>query len=196
MLSVGSPVLRSPPTPSQAACHFPGSPVIDRTATRCPQQTGPKRVSPVPRTTIRPFHAPYAGGSLNDRPRTRIVFHGLHQSAKGSAPSLRHQQVARHNDAAGFASCCGPASRSTPLRTRPHGHARGFLYQGPWCLPGPDSHRQAVLSFSLSYVMTTSLLSQRPSRWAHRRSADPGCSPIHGRFRPGSERYVRPCSTN
>jgi hypothetical protein len=34
------------------------------------------------------------------------------------------RRVAR-NDAAGFTSCCGPATRSAPLRTRALDHARG-----------------------------------------------------------------------
>jgi len=48
---------------------------------------------------------------------------------------------------------------SVALRTRPLDHARGHHYRGPWRLPGPDSHRQADLSFSLGYVTTTSSLS-------------------------------------
>ncbi len=72
------------------------------------------------------------------------------------------KRAARHNDAAGFASCCGPVSRSTPLRTRPLNRTRELPYQGPWCLPGPDSHRQAVLSLSLSYVTTTSFAVMAP----------------------------------
>ena len=47
------------------------------------------------------------------------------------------------NDAADFASCCGPASCSTPLRPRPLNRTRELHYRGPWRLPGPDSHRLA-----------------------------------------------------
>ena len=56
---------------------------------------------------------------------------------------------------------------SVPLRTRPLNHARGHHYRGPWRLPGPDSHRQAALSYSFGYVTTTSSLSWRPNSWTH-----------------------------
>ena len=54
-------------------------------------------------------------------------------------------------------SASTPASRPTP----------GASYQGPWRLPGPDSHRLAALSLSLGYVTTTSLSSWRPNSWTH-----------------------------
>jgi hypothetical protein len=38
---------------------------------------------------------------------------------------------------------------SASLRTRPLDHARGHHYQGPGHLPGPDSHRQAILNLWL-----------------------------------------------
>ena len=85
----------------------------------------------------------------------------------GSSSSV--QRTDRRNDAAGFTSCCGLVSCSAPLRTRPLDHARGLHYRGPWRLPGPDSHRQAALSLSIGYVITTStsLLSWRPIFWTH-----------------------------
>jgi hypothetical protein len=46
-------------------------------------------------------------------------------------------------DAAGFASCYGPASCSAPLRPRPLDRTRRLHYRGPWRLPGPVSHRLA-----------------------------------------------------
>jgi hypothetical protein len=70
------------------------------------------------------------------------------------------------HDAADFASCCGPASCSTPLRPRPLGRTRGFHYRGPWRLPGPDSHRLADESLR-SDAMITPLCSWRPSCWTH-----------------------------
>ena len=73
----------------------------------------------------------------------------------------------RANGAAGFTSRYGLISCSTPLRTPPLDDARGPHYRGPWRLPGPDSHRLAALSLSLSYVTTTSLSSWRPSCWTH-----------------------------
>lgn len=71
------------------------------------------------------------------------------------------------DDAAGFASCCGPVSCSTPLRTSPLGDARGLPYRGPWRLPGPDFHRLAALSLAIDYVMTF-ILSSHGARSAGR----------------------------
>ena len=68
--------------------HFPGSPVIGRAslpATRRP--AGPRRLSRVPRTTIRTFNAQYAGGFLSARSRIPDAFHGLRRRLTGSAPS-------------------------------------------------------------------------------------------------------------
>ena len=68
------------------------------------------------------------------------------------------------DDAADFASCCGPASCSTPLRPRPLNRTRRLHYRGPWRLPGPDSHRLAIESLR-SLRHDSSLLSwrQRPA---------------------------------
>ena len=54
-----------------------------------------------------------------------------------------------------------------PLRRRDLARRREPRYRGPWRLPGPDSHRLAALSLSLGYVMSTSLLTGRPSCWTH-----------------------------
>jgi hypothetical protein len=43
-----------------------------------------------------------------------------------------------------------------PLRRRDLAQRREPRYQGPWRLPGPDSHRLAALSLSPGYVMTSS----------------------------------------
>ena len=80
------------------------------------------------------------------------------------------------NDATDFASCCGPISRSpphrdfvAPLRRRHLCRRREPCYQGPWRLPGPDSHRLAAVNFSLGYVITNSFLVTAPelldARW-------------------------------
>jgi IS5 family transposase len=64
------------------------------------------------------------------------------------------------DDAAGFASCCGPASCSppcrgfvAPLRRRALTRRREPCYRGPWHLPGPDLHRLAAVSLSLGYAI-------------------------------------------
>lgn len=68
--------------------HFPGSPVIGRASLPAtPQATGPRRLSRVPKTTIRTFNAQYAGGFLSARSWNQSAFHGLHRRDSGSAPS-------------------------------------------------------------------------------------------------------------
>ena len=67
--------------------HFPGSPVIGGASLpAAPQATGPRRLSRVPRTTIRTFNAQYAGGFLSARSRIPRAFHGLRRRLNGSAP--------------------------------------------------------------------------------------------------------------
>lgn len=101
----------------------------------------------------------------------------------------RHPLLPAHrgslNDAADFASRCGPASCSTPLRTRPLNRARRLHYRGPWHLPGPDLHRLAIASFSLGYIMNPPSCSWRPSYWTH---VDPGSANGYRRF---SAHHVR-----
>jgi hypothetical protein len=89
-------------------------------------------------------------------------FRGLRPIHTGSAPSCP-AEAGNLYDAADFASCCGPAICSTPLRPRPLDRTRRFRYQGPWRLPGPHSHRLTEENLSLGYVMTTPLCSSRPS---------------------------------
>src|SRR6266704_984067 len=53
-----------------------------------------------------------------------------------------------------------------PLRRRDLARRREPRYQGPWRLPGPDSHRLAAISLSLGYAVF--LLSLwRPNCWTH-----------------------------
>ncbi len=136
-----------------AAGHFPGSPVIGRHAPD-PAGSGPSRASPVPTTAFWPFHVLYAGGFLGTRSRFPGAFHGLRPIHTGSAPSLPAHRRSL-DDAADFASCCGPVSRSASLRPRPLDRSRRLRYRGPWRLPGPDFHRLAIESLSLGYVMIT-----------------------------------------
>ena len=63
---------------SAALHHFPGSPVIGGASLPAtPQAAGPRRLSRVPRTTIRTFNAQYAGGFLSARSWTKSAFRGL-----------------------------------------------------------------------------------------------------------------------
>lgn len=54
---------------------------MGRTASR-PRRAGPRRLSPVPTTTFRPFHAPYAGGFIGARSRIKSTVHGLRRSTQ------------------------------------------------------------------------------------------------------------------
>ena len=95
-------------------------------------------------------------------------------------PRARHPLVllteASVTTLTGFASCCGPVSRSpphrdfvAPLRRRHLCRRREPCYQGPWRLPGPDLRRLAAVSLSLGYVITNSFPVMAPelldARW-------------------------------
>jgi hypothetical protein len=131
--------------------HFPGSPVIGGASLpAAPQATGPRRLSRVPRTTIRTFNAQYAGGFLSARSWTKDAFRGLRRGRTGSAPPIPRHTAGLSDDAySGFTCVADRTVDPAPLRTRPLGHARGLHYQGPRRLPGPDSHRQAAPNLSL-----------------------------------------------
>jgi hypothetical protein len=82
-------VLRPAPTPARPRNPFPGFAGYRRASLPAPPQgPGPRRVSPVPRTAFRPFHAQYAGGSFSVRSWIPDAFHGLRRAQTGSAPSL------------------------------------------------------------------------------------------------------------
>jgi transposase len=96
---------------------------------------------------------------MSTRSRFPGAVHGLRPTLTGSAPSWPRQRRGTNHDAAGFASCCGPAGRPPPdwdglppLRRRDLARRRECCYRGPWRLPGPDSHRLAAVSFSLGYA--------------------------------------------
>ncbi len=80
-------------------------------------------------------------------------FHGLHPDPEGLGSPCRHPHGQLSNDAAGFASCYGPLSRSpfegpSTLGFDPAGFPTKppVCYRASWQLPGPDSHRQTTTS--------------------------------------------------
>jgi hypothetical protein len=153
---------------------FPGSAGYRQATLPGPQYPGPRRLSPVPSTTFRPFHAPYAGRFFDDRSRSEIVFPGLRQTSTGSAPPWPARGRGLNDDAAGFTSCCGLVGRTPPrgachsTSTPPFRATPGVSYRGPWRLPGPDFHRLAILSLSSGYIVhIPSELGRRPDCWTY-----------------------------
>src|SRR5438093_1542438 len=82
-------VLRPAPTAARPPSPLPGFAGYRRASLPVtPQATGPRRLSRVPRTTIRTFNAQYAGGFLSARSWNKDAFRGLRRARNGSAPSL------------------------------------------------------------------------------------------------------------
>jgi hypothetical protein len=167
--------------------HFPGSPVIGGHRFPPPTVAGPRRLSRVPRTTIRTFNAQYAGGFLSARFWIPGAFHGLRRHLTGSAPPLPAHRRSLDDAYSGFTHVADRTVAHAPLRTRPLDHARGHHYRGPRRLPGPDSHRQATLNLSLLYVMWFSFSSWRRSSLGAPRESDSQLPRIRAR-RDGLDR--------
>ncbi len=104
--------------------HFPGSPVIGGASLpAAPQATGPRRLSRVPRATIRTFNAQYAGRFFSARSWTKSAFHGLRRERRGSAPALDRLAADRLTTLA-RASLALQTARSLPPRSHPASRPR------------------------------------------------------------------------
>jgi hypothetical protein len=130
---------------------FPGAPVI-----------GGASLPTVPQTIGAETALP---GSHDDRPhvqrplRRRVPQRPLLDQERLPWPSPYHHRLGSLlsrpsaglvDDAySGFTHVADRAVSPAPLRTRPLDHARGLRYRGPRRLPGPDSHRQAIVNLSL-----------------------------------------------
>jgi len=147
---------------------LPGSPVIDRTASRRPQRRGrggPPQFPGQPSDRSTPT-TPEGSSTSAPGPKTSSMAFAVGRSARHPLDPPKGGAI---DDAcSGFACAADRPVDPAPLRTRPLNHARGLHYRGPRRLPGPDSHRLAALNLSLSYVTLTSLSSWRPNCWAHR----------------------------
>jgi hypothetical protein len=169
VLSRPSSLLRPPPTPSRLPTTSPSrayrSARYPSAADRAEEGLPSSQDNPL--TVPRPLRREVPQRPLQDQ--ERLPWPSPIRDRFGS--SFTRPKTRLPIDVAGFASCCGPASCSTPLRTRPLNHARGLHYRGPWRLPVPDSHQQAASSFTPGYTITTSSLSRRPNYWAHHGSA-------------------------
>ncbi len=168
----GSTATTTPSDSLSATRHFPGPPVIDEPRSGPPQ--GPGRGGPLqfPRHPSGRSTSPTPEGSSTPAPGSQTSSMAFAKSTQARHPLISRLRGSL-DDAADFASCCGPVSCSTPLRPRPLDRNRGLHYRGPWHLPGPDFHRLAIASLTSGYVTTTSFQSWRPDYWTH---VDPGSS--------------------
>jgi hypothetical protein len=127
--------------------------------------SGPRRASPVPRTTFWPFNAPYAGEFLGTRSRIRGAFRGLHpfQQARLSVdPPCGGEltTLARASLPLQTGPVARPLAGTSLLRFDDRGLSRRRepRYRGSWHFLGPDSHWLAVLSLSLGCSLSTTPL--------------------------------------
>ena len=144
---------------------FPGSPVMGgHRFPSHPQAAGPRRLSPVPETTVRTFNAHI---------RRRVLRRPLLDQRRLPWPSPWWDRLGTLSSPlkAGCLTTLAQASlslqtaRSLLPRFAPglSAHARGHRYRGPRRLPGPDSHRQAIPNLSLGLCHERLLSLMRPS---------------------------------
>ena len=121
---------------------FPGVTGYRQARSRSPQIRG--RVGPLqfPRHPSDRSTPPTPEGPSPPAPRSQMASMAFAKSIQARHP-LAPPKAGSLDDAAGFASCYGPASCSASLRPRPLDRTRRLHYRGPWRLPGPDSHRLA-----------------------------------------------------
>ena len=129
-----------------------------------PQAAGPRRLSPVPETTVRTFNALI---------RRRVLRRPLLDQRRLPWPSPWWDRLGTlcSPPEAGCLTTLAQASlslqtaRSLLPRFAPglSAHARGHRYRGPRRLPGPDSHRQAIPNLSLGLCHDQLLSLMRPS---------------------------------
>ncbi len=161
------PLIRPPPTPSRPPVPS-RAPGYRQARSRTPQARG--RVGPLqfPRRPSDRSTPPTPEGPSVPAPSSQVPSLAFADTASGSAPScplsgkITTLQASRN--------VADRPVASTPLRRRPLNQPRGLHYRGPWHLPGPDSHRLAIVNLSLGYVMRSSPLTRRPSYWTHSRS--------------------------
>ena len=148
--------------------HFPGSPVIGQASLPTTPQTG-RGQDGSPGFPRRPFarSTPTTPeGSSTPAPRTRTPSMAFAVIEPARHPLFPRPKTGPLDDAySGFTHVADRAVAPAPLRTRPLDHARGHRYQGPRRLPGPDSHRQAIVNLSLlRHVALLFLMAPEQSR--------------------------------
>jgi hypothetical protein len=136
--------------PLGRAIHFPGSPVIG--AHRFPPphsrrgRDGSPQVPEQPSARSMP-HTPEGPSASAPGSQTPSMAFTAHKPARH--PLLPPTRRGCDDACSGFTHVTDRTVAPAPLRTRPLDHARRHSYQGPRHLPGPDSHRPAVLNLSL-----------------------------------------------
>ncbi len=122
--------------------------------------------------TIRPFRAPYAGGSIGVRSRTQ------EHLPWPSPPGHGLGSLTRNNDAAGFTSRYGPASRIHPAPTPASQPKLGASLPGTLASPRtgltPASHRELTVKLRHNNHLR---LPWRPNFWTHTQGSRPHIAP-------------------
>src|SRR5487761_1503368 len=146
---------------------FTGAPLIRRLAPHH-RRFGPRRASPVPTSTFRPFHSLYPGGSFGAAgPRASR----LRRDTLGSAPARPPKGLGSRGGRIRVMLRTGrslPPMRLSTLRfdARRFHPTPAVCYQAPWRLPGPDFHRLADASLRLRDhlpILTTSFSDRVPT---------------------------------
>jgi hypothetical protein len=147
------------------------APIASR-ATKPAQHPGPKRASPLPAPTVRPFRSLYPGSSSRVRLQVLPRFHGLRRELPGSAPPCPLTGLASRGGRIHFTLPTGRLLPPQGLSTLGFDAGRfpptpPACYPAPWRLPGPDFHRLA--DASLCPDQTTEGITSEP--WAHKQQA-------------------------
>ncbi len=122
---------------------------------------------------VPPFHALYAAGFLGaaSPSSSHLPWPSPRRPGLGSLLAPFGGKIL---DAAGFASCCGPAVCTLLTRARPRAstprspHTSAGCYEGPWLLLRPDFHRQVIVDFQDTRQRILI------GRQLHQKSAGPG----------------------
>lgn len=133
--------------------------------------------------TIRPFRAPYAGGSIGVRSRTQ------EHLPWPSPPGHGLGSLTRNNDAAGFTSRYGPASRIHPAPTPASQPKLGASLPGTLASPRtgltPASHRELTVKLRHNNHLR---LPWRPNFWTHTQGSRPHIAPSAAHRTPEHDR--------
>jgi hypothetical protein len=118
---------------------------------------GPGRASPVPALTLRPFRSLYPEGFVAAALQDLRGVHGLRPEFPGSAPPYPANGLASRGGRIHLTLRTGRLLPPTGLSTLGFDVGRfpptpPVCYPAPWCLPGPDFHRQAGASLCSDQV--------------------------------------------